>query len=520
MPWACTTTSSSSAGIRSRSLSSSRPCPKSVASSSQVTSCSRAQRWKQSLLAWGGTSLQAIGSSCASTTVRGRRSSAFPAVGRYASAAQAPRPAPRRHSRLRVPRIVAWIDVRSPTRRSRPSRRRNVSAMLSLDPSGPYRILGYSFGGTVALTMARQLVASGREVEVLALLEPPVGRVDTSRLELTRAYAGRVHTRAAAVAPGHDTRARAARAAALARAGFRSMKRQVRVSSAGLIARRGIAQHDVFTEHQIRMLRAHRPRPYQGRTIVFGSPEYLERFGPALDALLVPEAAGGQRRDVAVPGRQRPHPGAQRRRSRPGSRRGARQRPRLSLVRVAASWRVSTAHLNARSAVPVASAQRGEPRRRTRQVTTTQDAPEANDVADSVDTPEPADHGDTRVTTTGLNAPSGLRRAGWFAHGQLIRRARVCGHDAPSLHGSARNSFGLSDGQSSRRQLESRLPQHSPPLRSTRTIGVRRRSSLRSQPHSSSSGHATITALGPTMRRERSRVAPRPAGFRSDLKAG
>ena len=41
----------------------------------------------------------------------------------------------------------------------------------SVQPQGPYRLLGYSFGGTLALEMARQLRANGEHVALLAMLD-------------------------------------------------------------------------------------------------------------------------------------------------------------------------------------------------------------------------------------------------------------------------------------------------------------------------------------------------------------
>ncbi|MCK8495658.1 amino acid adenylation domain-containing protein [Spirosoma sp. RP8] len=45
------------------------------------------------------------------------------------------------------------------------------SEVLEQNPTGPYAIAGYSFGGYVALEMARQLKAMGKEVKLLAMLD-------------------------------------------------------------------------------------------------------------------------------------------------------------------------------------------------------------------------------------------------------------------------------------------------------------------------------------------------------------
>jgi amino acid adenylation domain-containing protein len=46
-----------------------------------------------------------------------------------------------------------------------------VANIRSIQPQGPYRLLGYCFGGLVALEIAQQLHASGQEVELLGLLD-------------------------------------------------------------------------------------------------------------------------------------------------------------------------------------------------------------------------------------------------------------------------------------------------------------------------------------------------------------
>ena len=46
-----------------------------------------------------------------------------------------------------------------------------IRHMLTVDPKGPYRLIGYSGGGVIALEMARQLKRRGREVELLVMLD-------------------------------------------------------------------------------------------------------------------------------------------------------------------------------------------------------------------------------------------------------------------------------------------------------------------------------------------------------------
>ena len=52
-----------------------------------------------------------------------------------------------------------------------------IAQIRSIQPSGPYRLLGWSFGGVVAHAVATTLQAAGERVELLALLDsyPSVG---------------------------------------------------------------------------------------------------------------------------------------------------------------------------------------------------------------------------------------------------------------------------------------------------------------------------------------------------------
>lgn len=46
-----------------------------------------------------------------------------------------------------------------------------IRHMLTVDPKGPYRLVGYSGGGVIAVEMAHQLRRSGRDVELLVMLD-------------------------------------------------------------------------------------------------------------------------------------------------------------------------------------------------------------------------------------------------------------------------------------------------------------------------------------------------------------
>ncbi|MBM9467221.1 AMP-binding protein [Nakamurella leprariae] len=69
--------------------------------------------------------------------------------------------------------------------------RRQVRALRSVQPHGPYRLLGHSFGAVLAVEVARQLTAAGETVDGLVVVDalPPGSRVpaDRSRSRLLRA---------------------------------------------------------------------------------------------------------------------------------------------------------------------------------------------------------------------------------------------------------------------------------------------------------------------------------------------
>ena len=48
----------------------------------------------------------------------------------------------------------------------------NISELRTVQPQGPYAIIGACFGATVAYEMARQLLAEGIDIAYLGLLDP------------------------------------------------------------------------------------------------------------------------------------------------------------------------------------------------------------------------------------------------------------------------------------------------------------------------------------------------------------
>jgi oxalate---CoA ligase len=64
-----------------------------------------------------------------------------------------------------------------------------IQEIQSVQPQGPYFLLGYSLGGLIAFEIAQQLQAQGQEIKLLALLDPTspnLTRVDLERETIVR----------------------------------------------------------------------------------------------------------------------------------------------------------------------------------------------------------------------------------------------------------------------------------------------------------------------------------------------
>jgi acyl-coenzyme A synthetase/AMP-(fatty) acid ligase/thioesterase domain-containing protein/acyl carrier protein len=157
------------------------------------------------------------------------------------------------------------IQARGLEERARPDHsvaaaaRRNILAMRAAQPTGPYAIGGYSFGGLVAFEMACRLRAVGEDVALLVLLDsaaPTAERKIVNRLRartrVLRADASRRPLRRVSVV-----------ASRAARFGVGSMyahaERRISLTSAGLLPRRGYHQYDLFLRLNARMAYEYRP---------------------------------------------------------------------------------------------------------------------------------------------------------------------------------------------------------------------------------------------------------------------
>jgi thioesterase domain-containing protein/acyl carrier protein len=138
--------------------------------------------------------------------------------------------------------------------------RRALREIRTVQPSGPYLIGGYSYGGLVAFETACTLEAEGETVGLLVIL-------DTNLIGRRPPRANRLRARAHVIR--HDPRdgvsarpsAVAARAVRFATgSAVAHVRRRVELASAGLIPRSGLAQYDLFLRLNTRMARQYRFR--------------------------------------------------------------------------------------------------------------------------------------------------------------------------------------------------------------------------------------------------------------------
>ncbi|HEX9463743.1 MAG TPA: alpha/beta fold hydrolase, partial [Alphaproteobacteria bacterium] len=81
---------------------------------------------------------------------------------------------------------------RMPDDRIEDMARHYIQEIRTVQPRGPYALVGFSFGGHIAFEMAHQLRAAGEDIELLALLDAPMHRrylpgLARARFRLSRA---------------------------------------------------------------------------------------------------------------------------------------------------------------------------------------------------------------------------------------------------------------------------------------------------------------------------------------------
>jgi acyl-coenzyme A synthetase/AMP-(fatty) acid ligase/thioesterase domain-containing protein/acyl carrier protein len=170
---------------------------------------------------------------------------------------------------------------------------RHLRSILEIHPRGPFRLMGHSFGGVVALEVARQLTAAGHEVESLTILDTYLPR----NVEVAEepASAAQASTRA-----GRDRGVRAFAGLLLSRIVPDGLPprdeygRQIRAHLAGYLKHKGQRQYDSFFDHAVLLQRRYTVRPFAGRSVLVLADENPDGPG-AWEGVLT-----GPRRDIVI----------------------------------------------------------------------------------------------------------------------------------------------------------------------------------------------------------------------------
>ncbi|GAA2749731.1 AMP-binding protein [Amnibacterium kyonggiense] len=147
--------------------------------------------------------------------------------------------------------------------------RRALEHIRRLQPNGPYRLLGHSFGGLVAFEIAQRLRAEGEEVAVLGLIDTflpdaamdetavtgQFGRLTPREPQGMRERLQQVIAPVSEMSLQHTTP-------------LRAFVRLARARTAGLVRYRGQQQFDTFFYQSVLAARRYRAQPYAGRAVV------------------------------------------------------------------------------------------------------------------------------------------------------------------------------------------------------------------------------------------------------------
>ncbi|GAA2749729.1 non-ribosomal peptide synthetase [Amnibacterium kyonggiense] len=151
---------------------------------------------------------------------------------------------------------------------------RALEHIRAVQPHGPYRLLGHSFGGLVAFEIAHRLRAEGEEVALLGLIDTFLPDTATNELAVTGQF-GRLAQRQPrgvlerlqhVIAPVSESSLQNT-------SPLRAFVRLARARTAGLIRYRGQQQFDTFFYQSVLAGRRYRAQPYAGRAVVVAARE-------------------------------------------------------------------------------------------------------------------------------------------------------------------------------------------------------------------------------------------------------
>lgn len=144
--------------------------------------------------------------------------------------------------------------------------RRYIELLRVVQPTGPYTLVGHSFGGLVALEMASVLAEAGHEVARVVLLDtylPEQASEQADVVEFGQLDLGRPAPRAV---PGALQRIAARTSALRSRSAspFARIGRRARGVGAGVFRWQGQRHFRAFFDHALLVSRGWEPRPYAG----------------------------------------------------------------------------------------------------------------------------------------------------------------------------------------------------------------------------------------------------------------
>jgi amino acid adenylation domain-containing protein len=154
-----------------------------------------------------------------------------------------------------------------PDRSVESAARRALELMRFVQPTGPYLLLGHSFGGLIALEIARRLAEAGERVDLVGLLDtylPESGNLVPPGM----AVGDQPPASGSMRLLGNTTGARVRRVLTEGLPGLDRWKHYARVRLAGVVQFSGQNQYDAFFTHAGRVGSRYRVRPYAGRALL------------------------------------------------------------------------------------------------------------------------------------------------------------------------------------------------------------------------------------------------------------
>jgi acetoacetyl-CoA synthetase len=147
-----------------------------------------------------------------------------------------------------------------------------VEVIRGLQPQGPYRVAGHSFGGLLAFEIARLLSEQGQEVDWLGLID---AELSTEAQSPARRWSHRLalpyhYGRAAMRKPREALRAGLALIPRLLRRGFSRFQRDAALAESEATWMEGASiQHQRLASHFLQLADDYRPGPYRGSMTYF-----------------------------------------------------------------------------------------------------------------------------------------------------------------------------------------------------------------------------------------------------------